>query len=292
MLRFKNVDVRGLEIDALTISWEVDPADPVGFDISQVEFRVYRSNSPEGPFDLLTETPLVDTFVFVDKQVNRRSFWRKTYYKVEATRTTDQYRVESIVHRAEVHKGSRRRMLAGLAIAKKERMLLQGKGITAGYVGVPSAVFVRRTFGQKCSQCFDHVLQRSLLDKCTSCFNTSYKYGYFSPVSAYINYSPSPEILQIVNWGETQPSEADCWLSNYPLLSPGDLVIEPTGRRWKVIRYHSTKLLRTPIRQIVRLFEIDRSNVEYLLPVDPGLFERLEYQRLLSNNTEFEEIKR
>lgn len=292
MLRFKNVDVRGLSIDSLTISWEIDPADPVGFDINQVEFRVYRSNSPEGPFDLLTATPLVDTFVFIDKQVNRRSFWRKTYYKIAATRTTDSYTVESVVHRAEVHKGSRRRLLAGLAIVKKERMLLQGKGITAEYVGIPSAVLIRRTFGQRCSECFDFELQRALKEQCTSCFNTRFKYGYFSPIPAYINFNPSPEILQVVNWGEAQPSETDCWLSNYPLLSAGDLVIEPTNRRWKVVRPHSTKLLRTPIRQIVRLAEINRSDVEYLFPLDEQLFQRSEFQSLMSNNIEFEEIKR
>lgn len=291
MLRFKNVDVRGLEIDSLTISWEIDPADPVGYDSSQVEFRVYRSNSPEGPFDLLTVAPLVDVYVFTDKQVNRRSFWRKTYYKLEATRVPDGLQVESIVHRAEVHKGARRRMMVGLAIVKKERMLLQGKGITAGYVGVPSVVFIRRTFGQHCSECFDFVLQRSLKEQCTSCFGTRYKRGFFTPIPAYVNYSPSPEILQVVNWGETQPSETDAWLSNYPLLSPGDVVIEPNNNRWKVDRCHSTKMLRTPIRQIIRLVQLNRNNVEYKMQVDPQLFHRAESQELLSHNTEFEEIK-
>ena len=292
MLQFKNVSVQGLEIDALTISWQVDPVDPVGFVSSQVEYRIFRSNSPEGPFDLLTATPLVDTFVFTDRQINRRSFWRKHYYKIEAVRTTDSKKIESIVSRAEVHVGAQKRMLVALAIVKKERMLLRGIGITPGFVGTPVAVFIRRTFGQHCSECFDPILQRGLRDNCIPCFNTRYKGGFFAPMSATINLSPNPETLQVVNWGETQPSETDAWMTNYPLLSPGDVIIEDTNRRWKVARYHATKRLRVPVRQILRLVEINRSNVEYKIPVDPALFDRPEYQELLGHNTEFEEIKR
>lgn len=292
MLRFKNLNVQGLEIDALTISWEIEPVDPVGFDINQVEFRVYRSNSPEGPFDLLTATPLIDTFVFTDKQVNRRSFWRKHYYKIEATPTGGGKTVSSIVHRAEVHKGAQKRMLIGLEIARRERGLLRGFGNTPGFVGVPCAAFIRRTFGQYCSECFDPILGRGSRERCIPCFNTRFKGGYFTPIPAHINFSPSPQILQLVNWGEAQPSETDCWLSNYPLLSAGDVIVEPTGRRWKVNRYHATEMLRTPIRQIIRIVEIRRNDVEYLIPVDEGLFETPEFQPLLSNNTEFEEIKR
>ena len=291
MLRFTEVNVRGLEIDALTISWEIEPVDPVGFDSSLVEYRVYRSNSPEGPFDLLTGTPLVDTFVFVDRQINRRSFWRKHYYKVQATQTVTGKQIESIVHRAEVHKGARQRMLIGLEIARRERGLLQGFGETVGFVGVPCAVFIRRTFGQYCSECFDPLLGRGLSEKCVSCFNTRYKGGFFTPIQVHVNFSPSPQILQITNWGEAQPSETDCWLSNYPLMSAGDLVIEPTGRRWKVSRFHSTTMLLTPIRQILRLVEIRRTDVEYLIPVAESLFETPEFSELLSHNTEFEEIK-
>ena len=46
------------------------------------------------------------------------------------------------------------------------------------------------------------------------------------------------------------------------------------------------------MRQILRLVEMNRSDVEYKIPVDPALFDQPEYQDLLGHNTEFEEIKR
>lgn len=293
MLRFENTTVRGFNVDELTVSWEVHPVDPVGFDINDVEFRVYRSNSPEGPYDLLTETPLVDTFVFVDDQINRRSFWRKFYYKVTATSLSTGRVVESVITRSEVNKGAKKRLLVGLEIARRERLLLNGIGITPGFNGVRCAVFIRRTFGQRCAECFDFILKRDLVEKCTRCYGQHYVGGFFDPIPSAFNFNPSPQIVQIANFGEVQPSEADCWGSNYPLLSPGDMIVEPTNRRWRVARAHTTEMLRVPIRQILRLTEINRGDVEYLLPIpDESIFEFPEFKELLSNNTDFEDIKR
>jgi hypothetical protein len=295
MLRIICTSVRGFDIDSLTVSWEIDPIDKVAFDINNYEFRVYRSSSPEGPFDLLTKTPLVDQFSYEDTTINRRSFWRKFYYKIEALDLSSNNTTSSIVHRAEVSPTLASQMLIGLEIARRERLLLGGAGTTPGFVGVRCAAFVRRTFGQHCAECWDDLLERKVSDKCTRCFGASYVGGYYDPIATYFNFNPSPQTSQIANFGEIQSSEADCWTTNYPLLSPGDLIIEPNNRRWRVQRVHMTEMLRVPIRQMVRLMEINRSDVEYLIPVDDSLFDLLnedEYNELLSNKTEFEEIKR
>jgi hypothetical protein len=287
MLRFTEVDVRGFEIDALTVTWEIEPADPGAFDPLDVEYRVYRSNSPQGPFDLLTETPLIDTYSFTDTSLNRRSFWRKFYYKVEATPVGGGTSRESIVHRSEVNPTAAARMMEAYEIVRRERMLLKGIGVTPGFVGVPCAVFIRRSFGQRCMECVNPRLGRGSVEKCLRCFNAKYVGGYFNPIPQHFNFNPSPQILQSVNWGEAQPSETDVWTTNYPLLTPGDVIIEPTNRRWRVARMQPTARLRVPIRQIVRLAEINRSDVEYLIPVSESLFEELEFPELQSDNTEF-----
>jgi len=292
MLRFTRTSVRGFDIDALVVSWEVDPVDKVAFNINDVEFRVYRSNSPEGPFDLLTGTPLVDEFSFRDTSVNRRSFWRKFYYKVEATSILTGKTVSSVTNKAEVNPTLAARMLIGLEIVRRERILLGGAGNTPGFNGVKCMVLIRRTFGQHCAECYDPVLERKLADKCTRCYGVSYVGGFFTPIPVYFNFNPTPQSVQIANFGEVQPSETDCWCSNYPLMSPGDVVVEPTNRRWRVSRVHSTQMLRVPIRQLLRMSEINRSDVEYLIPLDESEFDREPFHKLMSNNNEFEEIKR
>ena len=292
MLRFTSISVQGFEIDALTISWAVEPVDPLTFSSADVEYRVFRSNSPNGPFDRLTQAPLVDTFSFQDTSLNRRSLWRKFYYKVEATHVPSGWGGESIVHRSEVNETKAVQMLEALEIVRRERLLLKGVGNTPGFVGTPCAVFIRRTFGQRCAACVNPILKRGSLDKCTRCFNTRYVGGFFSAIPQHFNFSPSSQILQVVNWGEAQPSETDCWTTNFPLLSAGDVVIEQTNRRWKIERMHPTARLRVPVRQICRLTEIVRSDVEYMIPVSETLFEELEFKDLMSNNVDFEEENR
>lgn len=288
MLEFTDVRIAGFLVDQLTISWAINPIDPSAYDPLNVEFTVYRSNSPEGPFDLLTTAPLVDVYTFTDTSLNRRSFWRKFYYKIRATHSITGFQVESVVHRSEVTHSSRMEMLEALEIVRLERLLLKGIGITKGYVGVPCLVFIRRSFGQRCAECFDFVLGRSTVEKCTRCFNTRFVGGYHTPILTHFNFSPSPDSLEIANFGEIQPSETDCWTSNYPLLSPGDLVVEQTNRRWRVERAHATQRLRTPVRQICRVYELNRSNVEYLMPVTESQFDVPEFKDLQSDNIDFE----
>lgn len=287
MLRFTKISVQGFDVDALTMSWEIEPADPLAFNPLDVEYRVYRSNSPKGPFDLLTQAPLVDVYSFRDTSLNRRSLWRKFYYKVEATHVPSGWQGESIVHRSEVNPTKAKQILVALEIVRRERLLLKGIGNTPGFVGVPCAVFLRRSFGQKCAECVNPVLGRGGVEKCTRCFNTRYVGGFYDPIPQHFNFSPSSQVLQVVNWGEAQPSETDCWTTNFPLLTPGDVIIEPTNRRWRVERVHTTERLRVPVRQIVRLSEINRSDVEYLIPVSEELFDELEFPDLMSDNNDF-----
>ena len=159
------MSVRGFDIDALNVAWQIEPADPIAFDATDVEYRVFRSSSPEGPFDLLTETPLVDEYSFRDTSLNRRSFWRKFYYKVEATHVPSGWQGQSVVHRSEVNETKAVQMLEALEIVRRERLLLGGVGVTPGFTGTMCAVLVRRTFGQKCAACFNPILKRSSVDK-------------------------------------------------------------------------------------------------------------------------------
>jgi len=61
-----------------------------------------------------------------------------------------------------------------------------------------------------------------------------------------------------------------------------------SARRWRVERAHATERLRIPIRQICRLYEINRSDVEYLIPVDDAQFTPPEAKELMSHDVDFE----
>lgn len=56
-------------------------------------------------------------------------------------------------------------------------------------------------------------------------------------------------------------------MSVYPLVKPGDLLIEEEGTRWRVQNVSHTERLRAPVQQILSLFRIPEGDIEYQLPV-------------------------
>ena len=61
-------------------------------------------------------------------------------------------------------------------------------------------------------------------------------------------------------------------MSGYPLVGINDVVIEDTNRRWRVQDVRERSKRRFVHRQICRLQEIPRREVEYKLAVDSGMF--------------------
>jgi len=64
-----------------------------------------------------------------------------------------------------------------------------------------------------------------------------------------------------------QNAVTSAWTSNFPLLTPGDIIVEPGNRRWRINFVTPTEQFRVPVRQIAQIFYIDKSDVEYKLEV-------------------------
>lgn len=260
MIEIGALQVRSFVLDELAISWqaELDPDE----DINDFEFRVLRSLSPEDGFEAVSPG-LIDTYAFVDRDVNTRSKWRKFYYKVEATHTPTGMQAFSKVANSYIPTGS---TLIGLEIARRERILLSGAGQTDGYTGVPCMLFVRRTFGPHCPECWDSIKKKVRRSNCVHCYGTGRYLGYMNPISVRFQIEPHSLSEDHTNIGKQQHALTSAWTSNYPLLTPGDIVVEVMGnRRWRIETVTPTEQLRVTVRQIVKLFYLDESDIQYRL---------------------------
>lgn len=253
MLELRTFQAKILRLNEILLSWSIgDTQENLGY----FRFTLGRANSPGGPFEAISPD-LVNLFQFIDVAEQMKSNWRKFYWQLTITDSRGGDPFRSPVASTE---GDPDFFL--LEIRRRNDLYLRR------YVGVPAAVLIRKTFGQRCPQCFDQVKMRERISSCLTCFGSGYIGGYFPQVNSFVNFSPSPEMVQLIETGERQENQTNLWLSNYPELSPRDMIVEfPEQKRWRVVTVGKTERLRATSRQIAQVKEINRSDVEYKFPV-------------------------
>jgi hypothetical protein len=251
-MRFTSLRVSGFELDYMVVTWEVDLEND---DALAVTYDVERAESPAGPFDKIVEG-FKDRYVLRDYIAPaQRRVWASIYYRVTAHTPSG-----DVVSEAKTC--DPRPPLDGMEISRLHNKLLKE------YVGRPVATLGIRTFGDRCSSCYDRVTGRRTASKCAVCWNTGFQRGYHKPIMAYMQIDP--EMRQQTNTSELVSEQAmtSARLSVYPLLKPRDLIIEGEGRRWRVANVRRTERLRAPIHQEVSLTLITPGDIEYKIPIN------------------------
>lgn len=255
MIEIGELQVRTFVLDELTITWqvEIDPEE----NILEYEMFVLRSESPEGEFETVSPG-LFDIYEFTDRDVSTHSKWRKYYYKIKAVHTPSGREFFSEPRQSYIPTDLN---LIGLEVARRERLLLRE------YVGVPSYLFIMRRWGPRCPSCWDFLKKQVRKSNCNRCFRVGRDLGYFTPISTLIQYSPYGQSVDHTNIGEVEPAQTQAWTTNYPLITPGDVIVEPGNRRWRVSAVSTTEQFRVPVRQMLQLHYIDPGDVEYELEI-------------------------
>ena len=272
MLTVDTINVRPLTVKSVEITWTIEPTDEP---LNLSRFRVLRSESPEGKY-VDVSGPLANTFIFLD-HVNLKQKFNKVSWRIQVdhipTGITQIFPAGTFDEAFEFHPEFARSVTPGefgpdfisLEISRRNNLLLRR------FTGKLCAYFVIKTQGQRCVVCFDNLKKRSKQSQCPECFGTTFQGGYFEQINAFIDISPSPDIVQIANFGKMQPKQSVMWMSNFPLAKPNDLIVEPTNRRWRVVSVNGATHKRYLVQQYLQVEEIDRSDAEMLLPADLDL---------------------
>lgn len=227
--------------------------------LDAVRFRIERSLSPQFAADEFTEiaadipaTPNLFSYEYDDITPNLFSFWRKYYYRVVATQG-DGREVASDARTWETNPRTHE-----LAIIERHDFVLK-------YLqGMPVFAFVERTAEAAPCICWNPTTSRSTDSRCTLCLGTGKQRPYFEPIHFYADFNPDEKLVSISNFGERQPKQKDCWLSAYPHVKPGDVILEVVaGVLWRVASVQSIQPQGTTIQQVCRLSAIGLNEVEY-----------------------------
>ena len=89
----------------------------------------------------------------------------------------------------------------------------------------------RRTYGTRCSVCWDDTLFRRKLDDDTTCYGTGLVGGYFTAVLAKAVLSSAPKYNQITMFGEWFPSDMMMNIVGVPPLKSSDVIIDDAAKR-------------------------------------------------------------
>lgn len=251
------------------IQWDlVNPPENTSF-----IFSVYRSGSPEGPWEAL-RGGAVDVYNFVDRlptvaavppgsaeQPNQLSLARGIYYKVVATDPSGvDYAAVSLIEPK----------LTGWQRRLKRKILRDESLLLRKLNGVEVAVVKRMHWGPRCTKCFDKYTKEVVRGHCTTCLGTGFTPGYHTPVITLARRSPTPVQTVVTAQGKTDTSYAQVTLLDAPKVEEEDiLVFLRDNRRFIVKQVLQTELQTHPVHQKLSVSELMPTSVEFKIVVDP-----------------------
>jgi hypothetical protein len=266
------IKIRPLTVKAAEVSWTIVPSDEP---LVNSRFHILRSESPNGKYTDISG-PIVNTFSYID-QVNLKSKLNEIGWRIRVDHlpsglseiypkgTPD----ESFILHPELDKVS---MLDGygpdfvaLEIVRRNNLLLRR------FTGRLVAYCPVRWQGPRCALCWDNQKKRSNSSSCTECYGTTFQGGYYDPIHVFVDVNPSPNVLQLSTFGKMEINNTVLFMSNFPLAKPNDLIVERGNRRWRVVQVNVITEKRYTVQQYLQVEEIEKSDAEFLFPVDLDL---------------------
>ena len=253
-VRFREVLARPLDLLRVLVTWKLEPTQD---DLTGTEFIVQRSGGLAGPYKAIS-APLPGANQFIDATAPRKHLFRNIAYQVVLRKPGPPVVILSTSKPAVIAADMD---LISMEIVRQFRIL--HRRVT----GRLCATFSIRDFGDRCTDCFNLTQKRETKSNCLTCFGTGFRGGYFDQVDAFIDFNPTPQSVDITEFGEMQQSDTIAWATNYPPFKPRDLIVDPDERRWRVVAIRPIQPRGQLVQQFLQLREIQVVDVEYKLPV-------------------------
>lgn len=250
----------------IEVSWEFEKS---VIPASRYLIDIFRGESPEEMERIVSDLPAEVYSSFDDRTAKLRDNHRTYHYQIVAKNRRTGKQVKS-----EIQTWDGDLDYVGLYIVTEHNFKFRHVS------GTPFFIFKKHTDGStKCPDCWDPIAKRVTKSNCTSCHGTGNigkgVGGYYNPTYTWGDADPDAEIVQAAQWGRAEPTQTDIFMTNYPRLTVGDLVIElKTNKRWKVIRVADTEKRRTKMLQIVRLDLLEKDSIEYTIDVPKEIKDR------------------
>jgi len=241
-MKFTSVKVYYSYPEHSVIYWEVENVR------GAPKFKIERSLSPQDGFELVAQD--LEENYYVDKLpvVNRNVL---IYYRITGTDENGTVVSEPVAHPFPPDPILK-------SILKIENHWLKK------FIKREIRIYIKKKYGRRCPNCWDELKQRVTVEKCIYCYGTGFWGGYYPPIDSYMQVLPLPKQQVPSPIGVQSPGEIEAWITNYPLVSPGDLISEKaTSLKYKIMQVYPTFWKGYIMRQQLRLMLINLQDVEY-----------------------------
>lgn len=253
MLQVKNVKILPFNLDYMEVVWEISNTSE---DVLDYDFYVLRSEAEEGPYSTIVG-PLVDKYRVRDSSVLTLTSHRIYFYKIKVrNRVTGE---EELFGPFDIEGTPN---LIALEMIRRENAVLLPE-----FAGTKFWVFPRKTFGQRCPNCYDEVLQKKVSERCSTCWGTSFSGGYNFPVEFWGQMDMGQQQEQVGFEDHKQPKSARIRLGPSPGVKPMDLIIDFKNFRYKVVNVSGTSLNGVSVRQDLQVVQLERGCIEDKIPL-------------------------
>lgn len=173
--------------------------------------------------------------------------------------------------------------LVGIYICDEVNFLLRDA------TGVPALVYQRKRGGVPCTSCFDPIQKKRMTSSCRNCYGTNWAGGFYNPLESYVDFSPNPKNAVVESFGEVNNNETIALFSNFPNVSPGDIVKElQSGRFWRIESVQVTEKRRCQMLQMARMVELKAGDIEHALSTDARyVVQKIEELNQIKHKPEF-----
>lgn len=238
---------------------------------ANLEFKIERSVSPEGPYELVRDH--IVSYYFFDQyrdtpaagagetreNVNFLSLVRTIYYRVSATATTGE--TATVVTDLGTDLPPR--------LARLHRKMQRDLGVSLKFNGVPAYLLKRLHWGIRCKKCFDLLTKKVTASKCESCYGVGFDGGFAAPVQMKIRFLAPNSDTQMSPQGWTDTTKVRVICLAYPNIDPGDiLVTKHANQRYLVQQQSQTELRREIVHQALVVSELSKDSIEHRLTVN------------------------
>ena len=239
----------------MDIFWEIKSTTE---DIQDYSFYVERSEAEAGPWDSLSG-PLVDTFYYRDSNVPKLSTTRTLFYRIKI-----EHNVTKDVSYSTIFDRVGRPDAYASEIIKLENVMF------SELTGVRAWVFPVKTFGQRCPDCWDDVLQKRTTDSCRTCWGTGFSGGYHYPIQVWCQIDEPPEKTEYTSGmkdDHRQTNYLNVRMGPSPDVKPMDLIVDHLNRRMRVFSVGGTTRFGVTVRQELRCLQTQKGSIEDAIPL-------------------------
>ena len=256
MITIENAKVLPIKVTGLLLTWDYSKSVRPREDFT---YTIQRGYSPDGEYLSIYDLDGYETN-YLDNELNRR-LWKQTYYRFK---TTDSVNAKTWLSKP-ISVGKDPDLIA-LEIVRRNDVMLQNK--TYG-TGVPLVCLIRKYDGVKCD-CYDENKQRLIRSNCTKCYGTRVVHGFSKPILLWGNISPDNKTSPVTEIGERGNLQLRIFVSNYPILSPKDVLLDPqTGRAYLIEDISVTQKRGFIIHQVLTVSYINKPDPIYTLRQEP-----------------------